>query len=123
MITLTTENFKDIFSSLEDITYADGKFKINNNSNIPSIIDFNADWCGPCRHMHPVLEEISEQYKEKLKIYSVDVDAEPDLAQKFQIRSIPALLYVDIDGNGTMQTGMKPRNILNKNIQDMFGIE
>jgi thioredoxin 1 len=57
-----------------------------------SMVDFWAEWCGPCRLAGPVVEEISEEYKDKLFVGKIDVDAEPDIAQKFGVMSIPTVI-------------------------------
>ncbi len=60
----------------------------------PAIVDFNATWCGPCRAIAPILEELAKEYEGQIVIYKVDVDKVPEVAQFFQIRSIPAVLYI-----------------------------
>jgi len=62
------------------------------NSDIPVLVDFWAEWCMPCRMVAPIVEELAKEYTGKMKFVSVDVDANPDTAMKYNIRSIPALI-------------------------------
>jgi thioredoxin 1 len=68
----------------------------------PAIIDFYADWCGPCKMVAPVLEELSEEYADKMTIYKVDTDAEQELASVFGIQSIPSMLFIPVDDKPQM---------------------
>ena len=70
---------------------------IINNSDVPVLVDFWAEWCGPCKMIAPAVEEISQKNVGKLLVGKVDIDTNPDLAQTYQIRSIPALM-VFVDG-------------------------
>lgn len=72
---------------------------------LPAIIDFYADWCGPCRKTAPILEQLANEYEGKLLIYKINVDQERDLASVFQVRSIPALLFIPMEGQPMMQVG------------------
>jgi thioredoxin 1 len=74
--------------------------------DIPALIDFYADWCGPCRMAAPVLEELAAEYKGKIHIYKVDTEEERELAAVFGIQSIPAFLFVPTEGRPTMSSGI-----------------
>ncbi len=78
----------------------------------PCLIDFWAAWCGPCRMIAPILEELSEEYKDEINIYKVDTEAEPELAAMFGIRSIPSLLFVPMNGQPKMAAGALPKDAL-----------
>lgn len=80
-----------------------GDYKSNPGSFVflgdkPALIDFYADWCGPCKMLAPVLEEVSDEYAGKVDVYKVNVDAEEELAMLFGIRSIPTLIFIQKDG-------------------------
>ena len=72
---------------------------------VPAIIDFYADWCGPCRRTAPVLERIAKEYNGKLVVYKINVDEERALASLFQVQGIPALLFIPMEGKPQMTTG------------------
>lgn len=105
---------KTTSGGLEHLTKASFKEKIFDfeNSNAwnykgsePCIIDFYASWCGPCRVIAPTLEKLAEEYKGKIKIYKVDVDAERDLAMAFGIQSIPTLYFCPVGENPSIEYG------------------
>jgi thioredoxin 1 len=73
---------------------------------VPCIVDFYADWCGPCKITSPILEEMSREYAGKIKIYEVNVDQERELASLFKVESIPTFLYCPMEGNPTISSGI-----------------
>jgi thioredoxin len=74
--------------------------------NKPCLVDFYADWCGPCKLTSPILEELSKQYGDRINFYKVDVDEEQELASIFGIQSIPTFLFCPMDGQPTMSSGI-----------------
>jgi thioredoxin len=90
---------------------------------VPAIIDFYADWCGPCKMIAPILEELSEEYGDKINIYKVDTEAEQELAAAFAIRSIPSMLFVPRDGQPQMSNGAMPKQNLKEVIKDVLKVE
>lgn len=72
----------------------------------PAIIDFYADWCGPCKIAAPILEELASEYSEEIYVYKVDTEVERELSSVFGIRSIPAFLFIPEDGQPTMSNGI-----------------
>jgi len=108
-VKLTAEQFKkDIF---DYTTEKEWKYK----GDKPSIIDFYADWCGPCKTVAPILEELSDDYKDQVTIYKVDTEVEQELSGVFQIRSIPSMLFIPKDKQPMMQAGAMPKEAL-KNV-------
>lgn len=71
----------------------------------PAIVDFYADWCGPCRKVSPIMEKLATDYAGKLTIYKVNVDQEKELAGAFQVNSIPMVLFIPLKGQPMMQVG------------------
>jgi thioredoxin 1 len=74
--------------------------------DLPAIIDFYADWCGPCRKAAPILEELAKEYEGRIIVYKVDTEKEKELASVFGIQSIPAFLFVPQSGKPTMSSGI-----------------
>ncbi len=106
-IQLTAEKFKnDIFDYTQSKDW-------NYKDDVPALIDFYADWCGPCKMVAPILEELSEEYEGKVKIYKLDTEAEQELSAMFGIRSIPSMLFIPVDGEQPkMQAGALPKKAL-----------
>lgn len=88
--------------------------------SLPCLIDFYADWCGPCKMMGPILDEVSKEYAGKIEIYKVDTEAEPELSSAFGIRSIPSLLFVPAKGKPQMATGAMPKGSLVETINKLL---
>jgi thioredoxin len=85
---------------------------------LPAIIDFYADWCGPCKAIAPVLEELSKKYEGRLLIYKIDTDKENELSSIFGIQSIPTLLFIPMQGTPMLQKGAVPKNALIEVIEE-----
>ncbi len=111
-IQLSTQHFKDSIFDYEK--EKDWKFK----GSLPVIIDFYADWCGPCKMVAPILEELSEEFKDKLLIYKVDTEQETELSAVFGIQSIPTFLFIPTDGDPMMQRGALPKNVFKQIIEE-----
>lgn len=88
--------------------------------NLPCLIDFYADWCGPCKMVAPILEELSVEYAGKINIYKVNTEVEQELAAAFGIRSIPSLLFCPKDGKPQMAMGALPKDALKGAIEDVL---
>lgn len=96
---LTTETFKEKVYDFEK--NSDFKFE----GERPMVIDFYAEWCGPCKTISPILEELSLKYDGKIDIYKVNVEDEPDISSLYKIRNIPAILFIPLDGDPQMKMG------------------
>jgi len=89
----------------------------------PCMIDFYADWCGPCKMVAPVLEELQNEYGENIIIYKVNTEVEQELASIFGIQSIPSLLFVPLDGQPQMAMGALPKSTFEKAIADVLNVQ
>jgi len=89
---------------------------------VPAIIDFYAEWCGPCKMLGPVLEEVEKEYAGKLDVYKVDIDKEPDLAARFNVQSVPSLLFAPLGDSPRMAVGALPKKELLRVIGEELGI-
>ncbi len=111
-IKLTTSEFKEKVFDYEKET--DWKY----SGQLPAIIDFYADWCGPCKMVAPVLEELAKEYEGKIVIYKVDTEKEYELASVFGIQSIPTFLFINADGKPTLQPGAFPKKVFKQVIEE-----
>lgn len=86
----------------------------------PCIIDFYATWCGPCKTVAPILEEIANEYKGKIYVYKIDVDAQPEIAAAYGIQSIPTILFCPMTGNPQMTQGAMPKEAFTKTVVEVL---
>jgi thioredoxin len=89
----------------------------------PAIIDFYADWCGPCKMVAPILEKIAAEFDGKLDVYKIDTDKEQELAGAFGIQSIPSLLFIPASGQPQMARGALDRAGFDKVIADVLQVK
>lgn len=89
----------------------------------PCVIDFYADWCGPCKMVAPVLEELSGEFSGKLDVFKVNTEEEQELASVFGIRSIPSILFVPLSGQPQMAMGALPKETFIKAFKEVLGVE
>ncbi len=117
---LTLESFKEKVCTcgLDGKDGAEWKYK----GDLPCLIDFYAEWCGPCKRIAPVLEQLADEYKGKVHIYKVNTEDEPELAAMFGIQSIPTLLYVPMTGDPKLSAGAPPKPQLVQTMKDVLGI-
>jgi thioredoxin 1 len=89
----------------------------------PCIIDFYADWCGPCKSVAPVLEDLAKDFDGKINVFKVDTEEEQELASVFGIRSIPSFLFVPAKGQPQMAMGALPKETFVKAFKDVLGVD
>lgn len=114
VVALTNETFKaNVFNYQTNTQWQyEGK--------LPAIIDFYATWCGPCKKLSPILEDLAVKYAGKIVVYKVDVDAEQLLAQSMGVTSMPTLLFIPLNGQPQQTVGLLPAETLEKTIQDVL---
>ncbi len=114
---LTQETFKTKVFNFEQ--NKEWKFE----GELPCIIDFYADWCGPCKMVAPILEELATEYNGKLNIYKVDTEDQRELSAMFGIQSIPSLLFVPKEGQPQMAQGALPKDSFKKAFKEVLNVE
>ena len=117
---LTLKSFKEKICSCGIGGENDAEWKYK--GELPCLIDFYADWCGPCKALAPVLEQLSEEFKGKIEIYKVDTEAQQELASMFGIQSIPTLLFVPLEGKPQLSAGAPPKPQLIETIKSVLGV-
>lgn len=114
VIVLTNELFK------QNIFNYDVNEQWKFEGKLPVIIDFYADWCGPCKQLSPRIEEIAREYAGKIIVYKVNTDVEQLLAQRIGIRNLPTLLFIPVKGKPQSTMGALPKETLVKAIQEVL---
>jgi len=100
---IKTQQFKDLI--FDYIHEKDWKYK----GDMPCVIDFYTTWCGPCKRLAPIMEELSQTYAGKVRFYKADTEQERELAYVFQIASIPQVLYIPMEGQPILLKGLYPK--------------
>jgi thioredoxin len=110
---LTAETFQTKVYNMnqEDLVFLGDK---------PAIVDFTATWCGPCQRIAPILDELATEYDGKIVIYKVDIDKNRELAKAFKVSSIPAVLYIPLDGEPVMTVGSRDKGKFTTEIETIL---
>lgn len=90
--------------------------------DLPAIVDFYADWCGPCKMLSPVLDEVAKKYEGKLHVYKVNTDEEPELSQMFEVQSIPTILFIPKEGDPRFAMGALPKKDIERAVGEVLGV-
>ena len=86
----------------------------------PAVVDFYAEWCGPCKRLLPVLESVSDEYADQVDIYKINVDEEQELAEVFGVQTIPTLFFIPKEGNPQRAVGGMPKDALKNAIDSIL---
>ena len=90
------------------------------NSNQPAVVDFWAEWCGPCRMLTPIIKDLSEVYDGRVVVGKVDVDANPKISMDFGIRNIPTILFFKGGQVVDKQVGVVPKGVLVQKVENLL---
>ena len=90
------------------------------NAGKPAIVDFWAEWCGPCRMLTPIVHELAEEYKDTVVVAKVDVDSNPGISYKFGIRNIPTILFFKDGEVADKQVGVVPKGVLAEKLKALL---
>jgi len=113
---LTKNSFKEKIFNFE--TDTEWKF----NGELPCVIDFYADWCGPCKMVAPIIEELANEYDGKVNFYKIDTEQEQELAGMFGIQSIPSILFIPSNEKPQMAVGALPKAQMVQAIQTILNV-
>jgi thioredoxin len=94
----------------------------NYEGKVPAILDFYADWCGPCKMLAPVLNNIQKEYSGKIQVFKVDTDKEKELAAMFGITSLPTIVFIPVEGEPQAVMGFMPKEDLEKTITEVLKV-
>lgn len=114
VVHLTTETFK------QKVFNYDVNKEWKYEGTTPCIIDFYADWCGPCKKIAPIMNQLAQEYDGKIIIYKVDTEKQQELAAAFGIRSIPSILFVPVNGQPQMAQGALPKENFVQAIEEVL---
>jgi thioredoxin len=114
---LTLETFKQKVFDFEK--NKEWKFE----GSLPAVVDFYADWCGPCKMVTPVLEDLAVEYNGKIEIFKVDTEAERELASMFAIQSIPSILFIPMEGKPAMAKGAMPKESFKEAFSEVLKVD
>ena len=110
---LTEEQYR---ISVEDFTTEEWEYL----GEGPAIVDFYADWCGPCRRLAPIMEELAGKYDGKVRFYKVNVDNARKLSAAYGIRSIPSVLFIPAEGEPQMNVGLMSEEQFSEKIEELL---
>ncbi len=117
VIHLNKDSFKELVFDYEN------NKEWSYNGKVPAILDFYADWCGPCKMLAPVLEELQSDYGGKIQVFKVNTDQERELASVFGIQSLPTIVFIPVDGKPTAAMGFRPKADMEQMITEILKVQ